>query len=200
MTGEVKHLVGEAPLIVIPCNELYEVAVESDTGSGIKDGSVSIGTEVRGNNIVIHILQNTLHRAFGSSLHSSADLIIGSGLLKAEGHINNRHVRSGNTHGHTGELAVEFGDNALNKAIVNEVEITLKYEGYIQRQLKQVEEFTKLEAKTIPIDLDYDSVTGLRLEAREKLKKIRPENFGRASRISGVSPADISVLMIYLEK
>lgn len=88
----------------------------------------------------------------------------------------------------------------LNKAIVNEVEITLKYEGYIQRQLKQVEEFAKLEAKTIPVDLDYDVVTGLRLEAREKLKKIRPENFGRASRISGVSPADISVLMIYLEK
>ncbi|MBP5167943.1 MAG: tRNA uridine-5-carboxymethylaminomethyl(34) synthesis enzyme MnmG [Oscillospiraceae bacterium] len=88
----------------------------------------------------------------------------------------------------------------LNKAIVNEVEITLKYEGYIQRQLKQVEEFARLEAKTIPVDLNYDVVTGLRLEAREKLKKIRPENFGRASRISGVSPADISVLMIYLEK
>ena len=89
---------------------------------------------------------------------------------------------------------------ALDKAIVNEVEITLKYEGYIQRQLKQVEEFAKLEAKAIPVDLNYDAVIGLRLEAREKLKKIRPENFGRASRISGVSPADIGVLMIYLER
>ena len=111
MTGEVEHLVGEAPFIVIPCNELYEVAVESDTGSGIKDGGVSIGAEVGGNDIVIHILQNTLHRAFGSSLHSSADLIIGSGLLKTEGNINHRHVRSGDTHGHTGELAIELGDN-----------------------------------------------------------------------------------------
>ena len=89
---------------------------------------------------------------------------------------------------------------ALDKAVVNEAEISLKYEGYIQRQLKQVEEFTRLEARPIPAELDYDAVTGLRLEAREKLKKIRPENFGRASRISGVSPADISVLMIYLEK
>jgi tRNA uridine 5-carboxymethylaminomethyl modification enzyme len=88
---------------------------------------------------------------------------------------------------------------SLSKAIINEVEISLKYEGYIQRQLKQVEEFTKLELRPIPADLDYNAVTGLRLEAREKLLKIRPENFGRASRISGVSPADIGVLMIYLE-
>ena len=88
---------------------------------------------------------------------------------------------------------------SLSKAIINEVEISLKYEGYIQRQLKQVEEFTKLESRPIPADLDYNAVTGLRLEAREKLLKIRPENFGRASRISGVSPADIGVLMIYLE-
>ena len=88
---------------------------------------------------------------------------------------------------------------SLSKAIINEVEISLKYEGYIQRQLKQVEEFTKLESRPIPTDLDYNAVTGLRLEAREKLLKIRPENFGRASRISGVSPADIGVLMIYLE-
>ena len=88
----------------------------------------------------------------------------------------------------------------LSKAIIEEVEITLKYEGYIQRQLKQVEEFTRLEARSIPSDIDYDAIVGLRLEAREKLKKIRPENFGRASRISGVSPADISVLMIALEK
>ncbi|MDO5445047.1 MAG: tRNA uridine-5-carboxymethylaminomethyl(34) synthesis enzyme MnmG [Eubacteriales bacterium] len=87
----------------------------------------------------------------------------------------------------------------LPGSITAEVEICLKYEGYIKRQLKQVEEFSRLEKKTIPEDINYDDVVGLRLEAREKLKKIRPENFGRAGRISGVSPADISVLMIYLE-
>lgn len=78
-------------------------------------------------------------------------------------------------------------------------EISLKYEGYIKRQLKQVEEFARMEKKLLPDDIDYDDVTGLRLEAREKLKKIRPRSFGQASRISGVSPADISVLMIWME-
>ena len=91
------------------------------------------------------------------------------------------------------------GRTELPKAVISEVEISLKYEGYIKRQLKQVEEFTRLEKKKIPSDINYDDVVGLRLEAREKLKKIRPENFGQASRISGVSPADISVLMIYME-
>ena len=93
----------------------------------------------------------------------------------------------------------DAGRPPLDRAIVNEVEISLKYDGYILRQLKQIEEFTRLEDRAIPAGIDYDAVAGLRLEAREKLKKIRPENFGRASRISGVSPADISVLMIYLE-
>ena len=88
---------------------------------------------------------------------------------------------------------------ALDRAVCYEAELNLKYEGYIKRQLKQVEEFTRMENHRLPADLDYDKVTGLRLEAREKLKKIRPENFGQASRISGVSPADISVLMIYME-
>ena len=88
---------------------------------------------------------------------------------------------------------------ALDRAVCYEAELNLKYEGYIKRQLKQVEEFTRMESHSLPADLDYDKVTGLRLEAREKLKKIRPENFGQASRISGVSPADISVLMIYME-
>ena len=88
---------------------------------------------------------------------------------------------------------------ALDRAVCYEAELNLKYEGYIKRQLKQVEEFTRMESHSLPTDLDYDQVTGLRLEAREKLKKIRPENFGQASRISGVSPADISVLMIYME-
>ena len=88
---------------------------------------------------------------------------------------------------------------ALDRAIRQQVEIRLKYEGYIKRQLRQIEDFSRLEGHRLPRDLDYDRVTGLRLEAREKLKQIRPENFGQASRISGVSPADISVLMIYLE-
>ena len=87
----------------------------------------------------------------------------------------------------------------LSRAVKQQVEISLKYEGYIKRQLKQVEEFTRLEERRLPADMDYSAVTGLRLEAREKLEKIRPENFGQAGRISGVSPADISVLMIYVE-
>lgn len=87
----------------------------------------------------------------------------------------------------------------LPRAICAQAEISLKYEGYIKRQLKQVEEFSRMEKRTIPDDIDYDEVTGLRLEAREKLKKIRPHSFGQASRISGVSPADISVLMVWLE-
>ena len=87
---------------------------------------------------------------------------------------------------------------ALPRAIGQQVELRLKYEGYIRRQLKQVEEFSRLEQRRIPHELDYDRVTGLRLEAREKLKKIRPESFGQASRISGVSPADIAVLMVQL--
>ena len=85
----------------------------------------------------------------------------------------------------------------LSRAIGQQVELRLKYEGYIRRQLKQVEEFSRLEQRRIPRNFDYDRVTGLRLEAREKLKKIRPESFGQASRISGVSPADLAVLMVY---
>ena len=87
----------------------------------------------------------------------------------------------------------------LPKAIIEQVEIRLRYDGYIKRQLKQVEEFKKMEERRLPKDIDYDKVIGLRIEAREKLKKIRPENFGQAGRISGVSPADITVLMVYTE-
>ena len=87
----------------------------------------------------------------------------------------------------------------LPQAITEQVEIRLKYDGYIKRQLKQVEEFRKMEERRLPADIDYDDVLGLRIEAREKLKKIRPDNFGQAGRISGVSPADVTVLMVYLE-
>jgi len=88
---------------------------------------------------------------------------------------------------------------ALSHAITEQVEIRLKYDGYIRRQLKQIEEFTRMEELPIPADIDYEKIVGLRIEAREKLEKIRPASFGQASRISGVSPADISVLMIYME-
>ena len=89
---------------------------------------------------------------------------------------------------------------ALPRAVAESAEINLKYEGYIRRQLRQVEEFSRMEEHALPADIDYDAIVGLRLEAREKLKKIRPENLGRAGRISGVSPADLAVLMIWLEK
>ena len=87
----------------------------------------------------------------------------------------------------------------LPREVFEQVEINLKYEGYIKRQLAQVQELKRLEVKKIPADIDYDKVLNLRLEAIEKLKKIRPETIGQASRISGVSPADISVLLIYLK-
>ena len=76
----------------------------------------------------------------------------------------------------------------------------IKYEGYINLQKKQVEGFKKLEKKLLPEDLDYNTVKGIRLEARQKLNKFKPYSIGQASRISGVSPADISVLLIYLEQ
>ena len=86
----------------------------------------------------------------------------------------------------------------LDAAVREQVEIRIKYEGYIARQHKDVEQFRKLEARVLPQTLDYDVVPSLRLEARQKLKEIRPLNFGQAGRISGVSPADITALMIYL--
>ncbi len=88
----------------------------------------------------------------------------------------------------------------LPDSVAEKVETEIKYEGYINRQLKAVEEMLRLEKQVIPSDIDYDDVYGLRLEAIEKLKKIEPRNIGQASRISGVSPADVSVLAIYLEK
>ena len=76
----------------------------------------------------------------------------------------------------------------------------MKYRGYIDRQLRQVEEMRRLESRPLPPDLDYPSLLGLRIEARQKLDKIRPLSLGQASRISGVSPADIGALMVYLER
>ena len=89
---------------------------------------------------------------------------------------------------------------ALPRAVTEAVEIRLKYEGYLRREQKQVEEFRKAENRLLPPDLDYASITGLRLEARQKLNKVRPISVGQASRISGVSPADVAVLLIYLQQ
>jgi tRNA uridine 5-carboxymethylaminomethyl modification enzyme len=94
---------------------------------------------------------------------------------------------------------MKAGDKKRIHAVAQQVEIAIKYEGYIKRQLLQVEQFKKLEKKQLPADIDYGAIHGLRLEARQKLSKVRPDSVGQASRISGVSPADISVLMIYLE-
>ena len=88
----------------------------------------------------------------------------------------------------------------LPEDVICQVEIEIKYEGYIERQLRQVEQFKKIEKKRIPEELNYDDVPSLRLEARQKLKSFRPVCVGQASRISGVSPADISVLLVYLEQ
>lgn len=97
-------------------------------------------------------------------------------------------------------LISRFDPNApeLEQSITEQIEVEIKYEGYIQKQLKQVEQVKKLEEKRLPIDFDYRQITGLRLEAQEKLNKIKPLNIGQASRISGVSPADISVLLIWM--
>ncbi|MBE5915775.1 MAG: tRNA uridine-5-carboxymethylaminomethyl(34) synthesis enzyme MnmG [Pseudobutyrivibrio ruminis] len=88
---------------------------------------------------------------------------------------------------------------SLSAEVREEVNIYIKYEGYLTRQEKQVKQFKKLEQKFIPSDIDYNDVSSLRIEARQKLTKLRPANIGQASRISGVSPADISVLLVYLE-
>jgi len=88
----------------------------------------------------------------------------------------------------------------LPRAVRDEVEISIKYEGYIRRQMKEIEAFKKLESRRIPPDIDYECVPGIRTEARQKLAHIRPENFGQAGRISGVSPADLTALMIWTEK
>lgn len=102
------------------------------------------------------------------------------------------------TYRNTKELDIER--HYLSEEIINYVETAIKYEGYIQKQIKQIEQFKKLEDKKIPSDLDYNEINGLRIEAKQKLSKILPKSIGQASRISGVSPADINVLLIYLEQ
>ena len=94
-----------------------------------------------------------------------------------------------------GIIGVDLPDD-----VIEQVVIFIKYEGYIERQMILVNRFKKNEKRVIPADIDYDDVSSLRLEARQKLKQFRPENVGQASRISGVTPADVSVLLIYLSK
>ena len=96
--------------------------------------------------------------------------------------------------------AIDENRPELPEEVKNEVEIEIKYEGYIKMQEEQVKKFKKLESKLLPKDINYEEIKGLRLEARQKLNKIKPNSVGQASRISGVSPADISVLLIYLEQ
>ncbi len=95
---------------------------------------------------------------------------------------------------------IDKGRPVLDKRVTDQVEIEVRYEGYIERQKKQVEHFKKMETRKIPADIDYDEVPSLRIEARQKLKEFKPLSIGQASRLSGVSPADVSVLLIYLEK
>mgnify|MGYP004463658995 FL=1 len=95
--------------------------------------------------------------------------------------------------------AIDEGRENFPDDVIEQINITIKYKGYIDRQNQQVHQFKKLECRKLPEDIDYEQINNLRLEARQKLSKIRPENIGQASRISGVSPADISVLLVYLK-
>ena len=95
-------------------------------------------------------------------------------------------------------IELGIGDEQLPKYVQSKVETEAKYEGYIVKQKQQVEKFKKLENRLIPDEIDYEDVKGIRIEARQKLTKIKPHSIGQASRISGVSPSDISVLMVYL--
>ena len=102
----------------------------------------------------------------------------------------------------TYESVAEIDKNRplLSEAVIEQVNISIKYEGYIERQVRQVEQFKKLEKRFIPENICYENISGIRIEARQKLAKHRPVSIGQASRISGVSPADISVLLVYIEQ
>ena len=115
--------------------------------------------------------------------------------------ITNKFVQDAMTEFFRDRLHVYFIENKQEAdRIAEQVETEIKYEGYIKKQLDQVERMQKLEQTRLEEDLDYSAIQGLRLEAREKLSRVRPHSLGQASRISGVSPADISVLIIYLEQ
>src|SRR5690625_4691078 len=93
-----------------------------------------------------------------------------------------------------------FGTQNLPKEVKEKVEIQIKYEGYIKKANEQVERMLKLEDKKIPADIDYDAITGLSSEAKELLKKVRPLSVGQASRTAGITPSDVSILLVYIEQ
>jgi tRNA uridine 5-carboxymethylaminomethyl modification enzyme len=128
--------------------------------------------------------QEVIRQAGGSELK---DGIRASDLLK----------RPEMTYDHIQQLAP--ADEPLSKDVIEQVEIQIKYEGYIEKSLQQVEKMKKMESKKIPENIDYDAINGLATEARQKLKEVRPLSIAQASRISGVNPADISILLVYLE-
>ena len=95
---------------------------------------------------------------------------------------------------------IEPSEIELSEEVNEQIEIQLKYEGYIQKALQQVEKLKKMEDKKIPENIDYDAISGLATEARQKLKNVRPLSIAQATRISGVNPADISILLVYIEQ
>jgi len=97
-------------------------------------------------------------------------------------------------------LLMDEGMKPEDSEVTYQVEVQLKYQGYIERQFQEVERFKRLEARRIPEDVDYDAIPGLSNEVREKLRAVRPTCVGQASRISGVTPAAISILLVYLER
>lgn len=123
---------------------------------------------------------------------------IGSSPLKSGIHLYDLMKRPQVTYENIAFVDPERPD--ISEAAAEQVAIQIKYDGYIKRQLKQVEQFKKLENKYVPSDINFQEIKGLRIEARQKLSQIKPRSLGQASRISGVSPADISVLMIYMEQ
>lgn len=149
------------------------------------------------------LIQNEIKRLKETKVGGSAKIqeflaAYGSNPLKTAASLSELMCRQELSYDALAEIDTER--TKLPKDVVEQVEIELKYEGYIERQKRQVEQYKKVEKKLIPKDLDYDDVQSLRLEARQKLKEFRPVSVGQASRISGVSPADISVLLVYLEQ
>lgn len=122
------------------------------------------------------------------------------GTTKVEGSISLMELLKRPQISYAGLAAVDNSKPELAQHIVDHLEVQIKYEGYIRKQLQQIEKFKRLEDKKLSENIDYSQIEGLRIEAKEKLEKFRPLSIGQASRISGVSPADINVLLIYLEK
>ena len=149
----------------------------------------------------------------GSFAAAKAALFAGADAIYVGGRMLNARMNASNfTDAELSELikrpelnyktleAIDKSRPVLPRAVRESAEIQMKYEGYIARELLEAERMRKLEEKIIPSDINYKKIVGLRLEAAEKLEKIRPLNIGQASRISGVNPADVSVLLIYLKK